>query len=92
MIQISIDGGAYQNVVDMGYQQSMINGGALIHTATKTVYFDRGTYGIPEEGDYTIQVKLRHRSYSGTLYINENRGNSDAKSSSLHEFSEISKE
>lgn len=89
LVQISVNGGAFQDVVDMGYQQSMVNGGAIIHTATKTVYFDRGAFGIPATGDYTIQVRLRHRSYSGTLMINGSRGSSANESASLHEFSEI---
>ena len=90
-VYVSINGGAYSYVGHTGYQNAMVYKARAIRTDVKTVILPRGSIGIPASGDYTIKIKLRHRSYNGNLWINKNRGTSTPMFGSYHEFQEINK-
>ncbi|WP_457559028.1 hypothetical protein [Candidatus Harpocratesius sp.] len=83
-VQYSINSGAWHSVGRSGYQLAMGSNAKEIRTDTRTVYLQRSELtDAPATGDFDIQFKFRHRSYSGRLEINEDRGTSDAKFSSL---------
>ena len=88
-LYISVNGGAFVYLGHSGYQNAMVYKGRAIRTDTKTVVLRRGSHGIPATGDYKIKVKLRHRSYNGSLYVNKNRGTGTALFASYHEFQEV---
>jgi len=88
-IWLYVNDGAYQKLCNSGYNLAMGSSARLIRKDPFSHIFKRGILGVPAQGDFTAKIKLRHRSYNGTLYINKNRGSSDAASGSYHEISEI---
>lgn len=83
-LQYSINGGGWQSLGNSGHQLAMGYSAREIRTDTRTVYMQRGELtGVPSTGDFDIQFKFRHKSYNGTLYINQGRGTSDSKFASL---------
>lgn len=88
-IEYSVNGGAFQKKSANGYQNCMGLSAAIIRTDTYECFFNRGAGGIPQNGDFTLAVRLKHRSYNGTLRVNDRRGSVDPESASLHIISEV---
>ena len=73
-IQLNIDEGGWISTGHTGYSNVMDNNSAQIDRAFKKLFLERGEYGIPASGDFTIRVLLRHRSYTSTLKVNYKNG------------------
>lgn len=75
-LYISVNGGSWQDTGHSGYHLAMILAGTGIMGYSKSIYFLRGTYGIPSSGDFTFRAAQRFRSYNGTLKVQVSSGTS----------------
>ena len=75
-VQYSINGAAFRSLGNSGYQLAMSNSAAVIHTYVRSFLLTRSQLAAPATGDFTIQFRMRHRSYQRTLYINRSSGTS----------------
>ena len=66
--QVNVDGAGWISLGDSGYE-AMDNSGAAIQSSHFSFLYDP-----QKSSDYTVQFRQRHRSYSGTCWINENHG------------------
>ena len=82
-LQYSVNGSNWRSFATSGTQLAMGRSAGIIRTDTRSFLLMRSQLKAPAEGDFTIQFKMRHRSYQGTLFINKSRGTAAAEFASL---------
>lgn len=70
--QYSLNGGAYVSLGSSGFDMNMCN--STIHTIDHDDW--HFLLDLDQSAAYTLQFKCRHKSYDGTLQVNNNRGQS----------------